>query len=145
MPSRIIDHVVLLRFHGSAPEESIDALARAVVALQEGIDGVESVKWGPSRSHEGMERGFRNGFVMRLRDDAARDAYLPHPVHREVADQIARLCERVLVFDISSRTRTPHEAVGTPVVDRPRSSGGPGGSGTPGTTAPAVWCSRRPR
>jgi hypothetical protein len=39
---------------------------------------------------------------MKLRDEAARDAYLPHPVHREVADQIARLCEHVVVFDISS-------------------------------------------
>ena len=98
----MIDHVVLLRFHGSAPEESIDALARAVVALQERIDGVESVNWGPSTSPEGLERGFTHGFVMRLRDEAARDAYLPHPVHRAVADQIGRLCEHVLVFDISS-------------------------------------------
>jgi hypothetical protein len=39
---------------------------------------------------------------MELRDEAARVAYLPHPVHREVADAIGRLCEHVLVFDISS-------------------------------------------
>ena len=98
----MIEHVVLLRFRGSATEESIGALARAVVGLPGRIDGVESVKWGPSTSPEGLERGFTHGFVMRLRDDAARDAYLPHPVHREVADQIGRLCEHVLVFDISS-------------------------------------------
>jgi hypothetical protein len=39
---------------------------------------------------------------MKVRDEATRDAYLPHPVHREVADQIGTRCEQVLVFDISS-------------------------------------------
>jgi hypothetical protein len=39
----MIDHVVLLRFHGAVTDESIDALSRAVVVLQERIDGVESV------------------------------------------------------------------------------------------------------
>jgi len=98
----MIDHVVLLRFHGAVTEESIDALARAVVALPDHIDGVESVKWGSSTSPEGLERGFTHGFVIELRDEAARDAYLPHPVHRAVADEIGTLCEHVLVFDISS-------------------------------------------
>jgi hypothetical protein len=98
----MIDHVVLLRFHGSVTAESIDALSHAVAALPERIDGVEAVRWGPSTSPEGLEHGFTHGFVMELRDEAARDAYLPHPVHREVADQIARLCERVLAFDIPS-------------------------------------------
>jgi hypothetical protein len=35
--------VVLLRCHGAVTDESIDALSRAVVVLQERIDGVESV------------------------------------------------------------------------------------------------------
>ena len=96
----MIDHVVLLRFAGEPRPEEIAALGREILALEGRIDGVEAVRWGPSTSPEGLERGYTHGFVMALRDDDARRAYLPHPAHVAVAERIRRLCDDVLVFDL---------------------------------------------
>ena len=98
----MIDHIVLLRFGDHALPEDIAALGREIEQLVDRIDGVEAVRWGPSSSPEGLERGYTHGFVMRLRDDAARDVYLPHPAHVAVSDSIRRLSADVLVFDVSS-------------------------------------------
>jgi hypothetical protein len=98
----LIDHVVLLRFGADALPEDIAALGRQVQELEGQIDGVESVRWGANTSPERLEHGYSHGFVMHLRDDAARSAYLPHPAHVVVAERIQRLCDDVLVFDISS-------------------------------------------
>jgi hypothetical protein len=97
----MIDHIVLLKFSAAATASDILDLERAVQALGKQIEGVEGVRWGISSSPEGLERGYTHGFIMRLRDDAARTAYLPHPRHRVVADTIGRLCDDILVFDIS--------------------------------------------
>ena len=98
----VIDHIVLLRFGTAARAEDIEALGREIQALDDRIDGVEGVRWGPSSSPEGLERGYTHGFVMHLRDDAARRAYLPHPQHVAVAERIRALCDDVLVFDVST-------------------------------------------
>ncbi len=98
----MIDHIVLLRVGADASPDDIAVLRRELEALQGKIDGVEAVRWGASTSPEGLERGYTHGFVMRLRDDAARGVYLPHPAHVAVAERIRRLCDDVLVFDISS-------------------------------------------
>jgi hypothetical protein len=98
----LIDHVVLLRVAAEASREDIAVLRRDVEALEGEIDGVEAVRWGASTSPEGLEQGYTHGFVMRLRDDAARRVYLPHPAHAAVAERIHRICDDVLVFDISS-------------------------------------------
>ena len=97
----LIDHIVLLRFSAEARPEDIASLGRDVEGLEGQIDGVEAVRWGASSSPEGLERGYTHGFVMQLRDDAARRGYLPHPAHVAVADRIRRLSDDVLVFDIS--------------------------------------------
>ena len=94
-------HIVLLRFRDDVTDHDIGAVDASVRGLVGRIDGVEDVRFGPSTSPEGHEQGYTHGFVMRFRDAAARDAYLPHPLHRPVADEIGRLCEDVLVFDLS--------------------------------------------
>ena len=98
----MIDHIVLLRFGAEVSPEEIAVLRRDLQALEGTIEGVEAVRWGASTSPEGLERGYTHGFVMRLRDDAARRVYLPHPAHAAVAERIRQLCDDVLVFDISS-------------------------------------------
>ena len=56
---------------------------------------------GPSVSPEGLEGGFDWALVVRFRDAAARDAYLPHPAHQPVADHIGARSARVVVFDVA--------------------------------------------
>ena len=98
-----VTHVVLVQWRaGTAPDE-VSALVAAVHSMTsspDAIEGIDGLVEGPSRSPEGLEDGFDWSLVITFRDEAARDAYLPHPRHRVVAEAIGRLAERVVVFDV---------------------------------------------
>jgi hypothetical protein len=59
------------------------------------------------QNHEpGYGRGYTHGFCMTFVDAAARDAYLPHPEHREVWTSVSAIVDGgvngVLAFDFAS-------------------------------------------
>lgn len=93
-----VTHVVLVEWDGDEGQA-----ARADELCAEhlvGIDGVESVRSGPSISTEGLEGGFDWMLVVRFRDRDALQAYLPHAEHRPVAEFIGAGSARVVVFDV---------------------------------------------
>lgn len=95
-------HVVLVEWGADTPDQ-VKADARASAqGFRTRIEGVLSVVEGPSTSTEGLEAGFDYGLVITFADAAARDAYLPHPVHRVLADLIGQNSARVVVYDIDS-------------------------------------------
>jgi len=98
----MIDHIVLLKLKSGVTEAQIQTLHDGLIALQQkgSIPGIESVTAGYNNSPEGKEHGFTWGFTMRFKNTAARDAYLPHPDHKELATTLLRpLVDDVLVFD----------------------------------------------
>ncbi len=93
-------HVVLAEWN-----DGVDETARATTMSDEHlttIDGVLSVSSGPTVSGEGLEGGFDWMLVVRFRDRAALDAYLPHPEHMPVAGFLRDSAARVVVFDIAA-------------------------------------------
>ncbi len=58
----------------------------------------------PNISPEGLGQGFRDGFMMDFRDEAARDAYLIHPEHQAAGAKLVAALEGgiggLIVFDI---------------------------------------------
>ncbi|MBT2502436.1 Dabb family protein [Curtobacterium sp. ISL-83] len=91
-------HVVLVQWRDGADRaDAADAVVRQHLPL---IEGVESVRSGRSVSTEGLEDGFDWMLVVRFRDRAALEAYLPHPEHQPVATFIGDAGARVVVFDI---------------------------------------------
>ncbi|HEV7624758.1 MAG TPA: Dabb family protein [Amnibacterium sp.] len=96
-------HVVLVRWRAEAGDDAREAVRAGVRGLATAVPGVLGIEEGPSVSPEGLEQGNDYGFVVTFVDAAARDAYLPHPVHLEVADAIGRGAERVTVFDVAAR------------------------------------------
>ncbi len=98
----MIEHIVLLKLKSGVTKAQTQALHKGLIALQKKgtIPGIESVTAGYNNSPEGKEHGFTWGFTMRFTDLAARDAYLPHPDHKELATTLLRpLVDDVLVFD----------------------------------------------
>lgn len=94
-----VTHVVLVTWSGEGDQAvRADALAQEHLTR---IDGVDSVRSGTSVSTEGLEGGFDWMLVVRFRDRAALDAYLPHPEHQPVAEHIRAGSERVVVFDVA--------------------------------------------
>ncbi|WP_165068962.1 Dabb family protein [Marisediminicola senii] len=97
-----ISHVVLVQWSQAATPDARSEIARQLLAFPAGIPGIVSVVEGVSASPEQLERGFEYGFIVRFESADARDAYLPHPVHVELADLIGANAENVLVFDIAA-------------------------------------------
>ena len=96
----MVDHVVLLTLHEGVTDAELARLGAMLAELPNRIEGLESVRFGPSSSPEGLEQGYSFGFVAGFVDAAARDRYLPHPEHAPVSALVRQLSERVLVFDI---------------------------------------------
>lgn len=78
-----VKHVVLLRFK-QVEQSRIDEVMAELAGLKDRIPGILDYSGGRNSSTEGLNQGFEYGFVMTFADEAARDAYLPHPIHEEV-------------------------------------------------------------
>jgi hypothetical protein len=98
----MIDHVVLLDVRADVQAATLARFEHLLAALPERIDEVESVRFGPSVSPEGLEQGYSYGFLITFADEHARDRYLPHPEHQPISTLAQQMAERVLVFDIAS-------------------------------------------
>ncbi len=98
----MVEHIVLLKLKPDVTEAQVAALPDALLEMVDEIPGIESITAGTNNSPEGKSHGYTYGFIVRFTDEAARDAYLPHPFHQKVAgEQIRPLVEDVLVFDYS--------------------------------------------
>lgn len=98
----MVEHIVLLKLKSGVTEAQLETLSNALLGMADEIPGIESITAGTNNSPEGKSQGYAYGFIVRFTDEAARDAYLPHPFHRQVAgEHIRPLVEDVLVFDYS--------------------------------------------
>jgi hypothetical protein len=96
----MVEHIVLLKLKSNTTEEQVQTLTDALLKMGDEIPGIAEVSAGMNNSPEGKAHGFGYGFIVRFQDAEARDAYLPHPVHRQVATEYLRpIVDDVLVFD----------------------------------------------
>lgn len=100
----MIRHCVFFRFRSDVAETTIAELMAGFAALKGKVPGIVAVWPGTNVSPEGLDRGFRDGFVMDLEDEAARDAYLVDPRHVAAASPVVALLEGgmdgVMVVDL---------------------------------------------
>ena len=96
----MIEHIVLLKLKDGVTKEQTQAIADGLDKLKQVIPGMLSVSAGYNNSPEGKSEGFSYGFIVKFRDAAARDVYLPHPEHKNLAKTYIRpIADNVLVFD----------------------------------------------
>jgi hypothetical protein len=100
----MIRHIVLVRFRDDVSEEHRQDIYAELRGLVGRIDGLLDATFGPNVSPEGLSKGFRDGFIMDLRDADARDRYLAHPLHQAAGAKLVAACEGglegVLPFDL---------------------------------------------
>lgn len=98
----MIQHIVLLKLKPGTTPKQKQALLDGLVALKRDglIPGIEAISGGDDNSPEGKAHGFDWGFVMTFADAAARNAYLPHPAHKALGQNLLRpIADDVLVLD----------------------------------------------
>jgi len=99
----VVRHVVLFKFKDGATAEQVRGIEEKFRDLKARIPQILDLEWGTNVSPEKHAQGFTHCFFLTFRDAAARDAYLPHPAHKEFGAQLGPILDKVLVVDYVSR------------------------------------------
>jgi hypothetical protein len=99
----VVRHVVLFKFKDGTPAEKIQAIEAKFRDLKSKIPQIRDFEWGTNISPENHAQGFTHCFLLTFGDTAARDAYLPHPAHKEFGAQLGPILDKVLVVDYVSK------------------------------------------
>jgi hypothetical protein len=99
----VVRHVVLFKFKDGAPADKIQAIEAKFRDLKTKIPQIQDLEWGTNMSPENHAQGFTHCFLLTFQDARARDAYLPHPAHKEFGAQLGPILDKVLVVDYVSK------------------------------------------
>ena len=100
-------HVVMFGFTDETTPDQVDEIVDRFAALKDLIEGIDSFEWGANVSPEGLNQGLSHCFVLTFADEAARDAYLPHPEHMAFVDFVKPFVAHVTVLDYWTNQRVP--------------------------------------
>lgn len=76
-----VRHVVVFKYAEDATDAQIKEITDAFRALKDKIPGITDFEYGVNNSPEGLNQGFTHVYLLTFENEAARDAYLPHPEH----------------------------------------------------------------
>jgi hypothetical protein len=99
----VLRHVVLFAFKPDTTEDQIHTVEEAFRGLPAKIEQIHDFEWGTDVSVEGVARGYTHCFFVTFLSEADRDAYLPHPAHKEFGAVLHPHLESVLVIDYWTR------------------------------------------
>ncbi len=102
-PGKVLRHVVLFKFKDGTTDAQIGEVVDAFRALKQKIDLIQDFEYGTDVSVENKAQGFTHCFFVTFGDEKARDAYLPHPAHKEFGTLVRPILDKVLVVDYWSR------------------------------------------
>jgi hypothetical protein len=92
-------HIVLFGFKAGVGAAEADEVVARFRALRTLIPGIEAFEWGVNNSPEGLSQDHTHCFTLTFATEAARDAYLPHPKHREFVEWVGAFVEKAFVAD----------------------------------------------
>src|SRR5262249_35612690 len=95
----MIAHVVLLRPNPGTSQETIADALQHVKELRDSIRGIVAVEAGHNLSN--WHHGYSHGFIMHCTDAEHLQAYAGHEAHKPVSDELQRLCESIIDFDLA--------------------------------------------
>ncbi|HVG27412.1 MAG TPA: Dabb family protein [Acidobacteriaceae bacterium] len=97
-------HAFMFRWAEGVTEEQKARVKTEILALQGRIPGLLETHVGENVSPRGQGYGFCG--VMKFADEAALEAYYPHPVHAELTEWLMPLIQTVeMDFDAASSAR----------------------------------------
>ena len=94
----MMTHIVLLQPKADTSVDEMMALLQRVETLRENVPGIVSISTGKNRSV--YHQGYTFGIIMRFIDEAHLEAHHPHAAHVAVVEELDRLCERSIDFDL---------------------------------------------
>jgi len=97
--TKMLRHVVLFKFKDSATPVQIKEVENAFKALPSKIKEIKGFEWGTNNSPENLNQGLTHCFFLSFESEIDRDAYLPHPAHKEFGKLLGPYLDKVVVVD----------------------------------------------
>ena len=99
----MIIHTVLLNPKPEVSQEEITIVLKHVQELQQTIPGILCVEAGANLNGSNNQ-GFTHGFMIQFVDADHLKAYAPHPAHKVVSDELVRISQSIIDFDIETQS-----------------------------------------
>ena len=104
-PDEVLRHAVFFSFKETSSEEDVQGVVDAFAALPLQIDEIIDFQWGTNNSEEGLDDGFTHCFLLTFKNEADRNAYIPHDAHKVgFADVLRPHMKAVFVIDYWGKT-----------------------------------------
>ncbi len=102
--TRHLRHIVLFKFKETSSAADVERIVEAFRELPSKISQIKAFEWGTDISPEGKSQGFTHCFVVTFAGEADRDAYLPHPAHKDFVAIVGPHVDKVCVVDFWSQS-----------------------------------------
>jgi hypothetical protein len=94
----MIEHIVLFKWQSTAAPDAIATAMQALAQMPEQIPDIVTLSCGENFSDRAQ--GFTHGLVVRFRDRAGLETYLPHPAHQTIVQNFIKpIVAEVLAMD----------------------------------------------
>lgn len=109
----MIRHILFITFNDDALPSEIDVVRGFFLHIPLLVNGVTRVEWGINDSPENINAGYTHCVLMTFADEAARQHYLPHPVHLALKSTFYSILRDIIAFDYSllSKNCTDYNSV----------------------------------
>jgi len=103
MNKPVLQHVVLFKFKPEATPEKVAEIVAAFEALPSKIKEIKGFQWGTNNSPEKLNKGLTHAFILTFDNEKDRDAYLPHPAHKDYGKIVGPWLADVTVVDFVAK------------------------------------------
>ncbi|CCH51523.1 Stress responsive alpha-beta barrel domain protein [Fibrisoma limi BUZ 3] len=105
MTGKVLQHIVLFKFKPETTPEKVNEIVAAFEALPSKIKEIKSFQWGTNNSPENLNKGLTHAFILTFDNEKDRDAYLPHPAHKEFGKVVGPWLADVTVVDFTNKAK----------------------------------------
>lgn len=105
MTKPVVQHIVLFKFKPETTPEKLKEILDAFTALPSKIKEIKGFQWGTNNSPENHAHGLTHGFILTFDNEKDRDAYLPHPAHKEFGTIVGPWLADLTVLDFTNQAK----------------------------------------
>ncbi|MFD2572625.1 Dabb family protein [Spirosoma soli] len=105
MKNAVVQHIVLFKFKPETTPERVKEIVAAFEALPSKIKEIKGFQWGTNNSPEKLNKGLTHAFILTFDSEKDRDAYLPHPAHKEFGKTLGSSLDDVTVVDFTNQAK----------------------------------------
>lgn len=105
MKTNVVQHIVLFKFKPETTPDKLKEILTAFEALPSKIKQIKGFQWGTNNSPETHAHGLTHAFVLTFDSVKDRDAYLPHPAHKEFGTLVGPWLADLTVVDFANQAK----------------------------------------